>query len=81
MMYLYRDYHFLYSIFYSILFNFSLAMFIIEKINNKKKIDTESNDNKIIEANEDDVEIIGEPNNQEIEVAEKAPVDANISEV
>ncbi len=81
MMYLYRDYHFLYSIFYSILFNFSLAMFIIEKINNKKKIDTESNDNKIIEANEDDVEIIEEPNNQEIEVAEKAPVDANISEV
>ena len=45
MMYLYRDYHFLYSIFYSLLFNFSLAMFIIEKISNKNH-NIKSNNNE-----------------------------------
>ena len=52
-------------------------MFIIEKINNKKKIDTESNDNKIIEENEDDVEIIEEPKDEEIKDLENTPIEPN----
>ena len=57
MMYLYRDYHFLYSIYYSLLFNFSLAMFIIEKISNKAEIEL-NNDDNYVESKEDEIEVI-----------------------
>ena len=52
MMYLYRDYHFLYSIYYSLLFNFSLAMFIIDKISNKKEIIPSNDITEEIEEND-----------------------------
>ncbi len=68
MMYLYRDYHFLYSIFYSLLFNFSLAMFIIEKISNKNH-DIKSNNNET--DNIDEIEMDEKSQDEEvIEVVE-----------
>jgi hypothetical protein len=68
MMYLYRDYNFLYSIFYSLLFNFSLAMFIIEKISNKNH-DIKSNNNET--DNIDEIEMDEKSQDEEvIEVVE-----------
>ena len=70
MMYLYRDYHFLYSIFYSMLFNFALAMFVIEKISCKPRLHSDI-DTRISEEEPEP-----EP---EVEVIETSDIETNES--